>query len=165
MSRSPRTGRVWRPLGFARGRFWAFWVGGIRVSGFFFPGTGKCKAEATIGTAVSLTMKAPSLLVFLCVLTTWLQVATIYMVRPFVLCMEARGRAEQHFEDFAPCRTCLRGRERLGLGQHLLAGLQPGAGLLLVAPGNGLGRPRLRGFGRGRKAPNLRCGVKQHHPP
>lgn len=65
--------------------------------------------QATIGTAVSLTMKAPSLLVFLCVLTTWLQVAAIYMVRPFVLCMEAeRGLAwvNTSWRDLRRARGC-----------------------------------------------------------
>jgi len=73
--------------------------------------------QATIGTAVSLTMKAPSLLVFLCVLTTWLQVATIYMVRPFVLCMEAaKGLAwvNTSLRDFSRARDCCWWRPAMG---------------------------------------------------
>ncbi|CAE7622510.1 unnamed protein product [Symbiodinium sp. CCMP2592] len=73
--------------------------------------------QATIGTAVSLTMKAPSLLVFLCVLTTWLQVATIYMVRPFVLCMEAaKGLAwvNTSLRDFSRARECCWWRPAVG---------------------------------------------------
>ncbi|CAE7366384.1 unnamed protein product [Symbiodinium sp. CCMP2456] len=73
--------------------------------------------QATIGTAVSLTMKAPSLLVFLCVLTTWLQAATIYMVRPFVLCMQAaKGLAWVNacLWDFSRARACCWWRPALG---------------------------------------------------
>ena len=80
---------------------------------------------------------------------------------PFRPLHAGRRQSRGAFRFFFGFLQKLRGRERLGLGQHLLVGLKPRPSLLLVAPGTGLGRLRLCGFGRGRKAPNLSSGVKQ----